>query len=121
MLVLLNPHLVFLFHQIILMSICGIVDLVTLFFLKCFFFFLKDCISNIDSSKPHHCTIYPLAKQLKPYFPIFVNKVAAIFELVHCDLWGSFAAQDSHGAHFFLTIVDDFSCCTWVYLLNSKS
>lgn len=85
------------------------------------FFFLKDCISNIDSSKPHHCTICPLAKQLKPYFPIFVNKATAIFELVHCDLWGSFAAQDNHGAHFFLTIVDDFSCCTWVYLLNSKS
>ena len=26
-----------------------------------------------------------------------------------------------HGCRYFLTIVDDFSRCTWIYLLKAKS
>lgn len=43
-----------------------------------------------------------------------------LFELIHCDLWGRFATCTIKGFEYFLTIVDDFSCCTWVYLLKNK-
>ena len=43
------------------------------------------------------------------------------FGLIHCDLWGPFAISTIDGFKYFLTIVDDFSRCTWVYLLKHKS
>lgn len=43
------------------------------------------------------------------------------FDLIHCDLWGPFSVPDHNGIRFFLTITDDFTRCTWVYLLQTKS
>ena len=43
------------------------------------------------------------------------------FDLVHCDLWGPFSIPIVDGYKYFLTIVDDFSRCTWIYLLKAKS
>lgn len=39
----------------------------------------------------------------------------------HCDIWGSYKTASHSGAHYFLTIVDDFTRCTWVYLMRYKS
>ena len=44
-----------------------------------------------------------------------------MFDLVHCDLWGPFSVPTIEGYKYFLTIVDDYFRCTWVYLLKSKS
>ena len=43
------------------------------------------------------------------------------FDLVHCDLWGPFSVPTIDNCKYFLTIVDDFSRSTWVYLLKHKS
>ena len=43
------------------------------------------------------------------------------FELIHVDIWGSFTISFKNGSHFFLTIVDDYSRCTWIYLMKHKS
>ena len=67
------------------------------------------------------CHICPLAKQrCLPYHSN--NKLSSfIFQLVHCDIWGPFHVPTIEGFHFFLTIVDDCSRATWVYLLRNKS
>jgi hypothetical protein len=41
--------------------------------------------------------------------------------MIHCDIWGLFSIESINGSNYFLTIVDDFSCYTWIYLLYSKS
>jgi hypothetical protein len=41
--------------------------------------------------------------------------------LIHVDIWRPFSVQSINGSSFFLTIVDDFSRFTWVYLLQSKA
>lgn len=41
--------------------------------------------------------------------------------MIHCDIWGPFSTKSLTSAQYFLTIVDDFSRCTWVYLLQHKS
>ena len=41
--------------------------------------------------------------------------------MVHCDIWGPYKTPSTSSAHYFLTIVDDCSRCTWVYLLKHKS
>lgn len=43
-----------------------------------------------------------------------------ILDYVHADLWGPENTPSLDGAHYFLSIVDDFSRRVWVYLLKSK-
>ena len=43
------------------------------------------------------------------------------FELIHCDLKDPFATNTVDGFKYFLTVVDDFARCTWIYLLKHKS
>ena len=43
------------------------------------------------------------------------------FKLVHFDIWGPFSSTSIHGHKYFLTVLNDFSRFTWVYLLEAKS
>lgn len=61
------------------------------------------------------------AKQTRLPFPLSDNKSIVPFSLIHCDLWGRYHTPSLSGAHYFLTIFDDFTHCTWVYLLRNKS
>lgn len=42
------------------------------------------------------------------------------FSLIHCDIWGPHKVTSHSGARYFLTIVDDYTCCTWLYLMRFK-
>ena len=76
---------------------------------------------NIPFCSISDCSICPLAKQTRNPFPLSSIKTKAPFELIHVDIWGSYHIPALNGARYFLTIVDDYSRCTWVYLLNTKS
>ena len=43
------------------------------------------------------------------------------FDLVHADIWGPYSTPTLSGSKYFLTLVDDCSRCTWVYLMKHKS
>ncbi|XP_021716606.1 uncharacterized protein LOC110684457 [Chenopodium quinoa] len=61
------------------------------------------------------------AKQTRAIFPDSDSRASRILEMIHCDLWGPYKKASTCGAHYFLTIVDDFSRGVWVYLLNDKT
>jgi transposase InsO family protein len=42
-------------------------------------------------------------------------------QLVHIDLCGPLSSHSFSGCKYFLTFIDDFSRCTWVYFLKLKS
>lgn len=67
-----------------------------------------------------HCPICPLAKQKRlPYQP--KNHLSNnAFDLLHIDTWGPFSVSTVEGYRYFLTIVDDHTRVTWVYLLRTK-
>ena len=44
----------------------------------------------------------------------------APFDLVHIDIWGPFSVESIEGFRYFLTIVDDCTRTTWVYMLRNK-
>lgn len=44
-----------------------------------------------------------------------------ILDYVHANLWGPEKTSTLGGAHYFLSIVDDFSRRVWVYLLKNKA
>lgn len=60
------------------------------------------------------------AKQTKLPFPLSSIKTTYC-DLIHCDIWGRYTAASNTGAHYFLSIVDDFSRGVWVYLMRHKT
>lgn len=80
---------------------------------------LPGVTSNKDSFK--NCDICFRAKQTRQCFPDSSNCSNAIFDLIHCDLWGPYRTTALCGTRYFLTIVDDHSRAVWVYLLKDKT
>lgn len=65
--------------------------------------------------------VFLLAKHTRLPFNDSTNKVEEIFQLLHIDVWGPYTMQTLDGNKMFLTIIDDHSRMTWVYLLKLKS
>ena len=61
------------------------------------------------------------AKQTRLPFPLSTIKCHSPFNLLHCDIWGPHKIPTHFGKRFFLTIVDDYTRCTWLFLMNHKS
>nr|KYP36220.1 Copia protein [Cajanus cajan]KYP68721.1 Copia protein [Cajanus cajan] len=83
-------------------------------------------ISNIVkcsfiTNKEECCDICHKSKQCRFPFNRSNNKAEAPFHLIHYDLWGKYNTASHNGSHYFLTIVDDYSRATWVYLMRHKS
>lgn len=68
-----------------------------------------------------NCHICRLAKLTKQPFPLSISSSVCCFELIHVDIWGGYHIPTLSGAQYFLTIVDDHSRNTWVYLMKHKS
>lgn len=43
------------------------------------------------------------------------------FQLIHADIWDPCSISSINGYRYFLTIVDDFSRRTWLFLIKNKS
>lgn len=67
------------------------------------------------------CNVCPLAKQTRLPFPLSSISSTLPFQLIHCDIWGPHKHPTHSGARYFLTIVDDFTRCTWLFLMSHKS
>jgi len=80
---------------------------------------LQTTLSFSSNNAPFACDVCPLAKQHYLPFPSSSICTIAPFELIHCDIWGCYSIPSS-GARYFLTIVDDFTCCTWNFLMKFK-
>lgn len=79
-----------------------------------------DIVSKATSTKGLY-SMCPLNKLHKFPFPISQYKTQNSFELIYYRLSGPCNEIYHCESWYFLTIVDDFICCTWVYLLNFKS
>ncbi|KAM7485260.1 hypothetical protein LguiA_001269 [Lonicera macranthoides] len=67
------------------------------------------------------CPICPLAKQSRFSFPSSTISTFKSFEIIHCDIWGPYRHSSLTGSHYFLTIVDDYTRFTWIFLMRHKS
>ncbi|KAL0846098.1 hypothetical protein Bca101_019344 [Brassica carinata] len=78
-------------------------------------------ISKTKNKGLVHCDICQRAKQKKQPFPLRQNMCSTPFERLHIDVWGPFSEETQDGHRYFLTIVDDHTRVTWIYLLKHKS
>ena len=56
-------------------------------------------------------------------FPASISSSSSssCFDLIHADIWGPYSTPSLNGSKYFLTLVDDHSRCTWVYIMKHKS
>ncbi|GJS73677.1 retrovirus-related pol polyprotein from transposon TNT 1-94 [Tanacetum coccineum] len=80
-------------------------------------------IHEISVSKSSHdnCLSCPMTKFTKLPYSISESHSSNVFELIHIDIWGSYKVSTHGKFRYFLTIVDDCSRGTWIYLLEQKS
>ena len=45
----------------------------------------------------------------------------SLFALVHSDVWGLSHVVSVLGFQYFVTFIDDYSHCTWLYLMKNHS
>uniref|UniRef100_A0A2N9HKX8 Integrase catalytic domain-containing protein n=1 Tax=Fagus sylvatica TaxID=28930 RepID=A0A2N9HKX8_FAGSY len=83
---------------------------------------LKHVINDlVIPSANEHCKVCHISKQKRLPFTNSVHVTAVPFELIHCDIWGPYHVPTLDNQKYFLTIVDDFTRCTWVFLMKQKS
>jgi len=68
-----------------------------------------------------HYDICPITKQTRLSLNMSYISSHASFDLIHGDIWGPHRTHTHSGARYFLTIVDDYSCYTWIHLMKLKS
>ncbi|KAL2902865.1 Retrovirus-related Pol polyprotein from transposon TNT 1-94 [Bienertia sinuspersici] len=78
-------------------------------------------VSGCNTSNNCICQICPKAKQARLSFPVASSLSNKCFDLIHVDVWGPYNCVTYDGCSWFLTIVDDHSRHTWVFLMKSKS
>lgn len=66
-----------------------------------------------------HCSICHLSKQRR--LPFISNNNICNNAFDHIDIWGPFLTVTVENFKYLLTIVDDHTRFTWVYMLRSKS
>lgn len=67
------------------------------------------------------CNVCPLAKQRSLPFVSSTKLSVNQFDLIHIDIWSLFSFESIEGFKYFLTIVDDCTRVTWLYMLRYKS
>lgn len=85
---------------------------------------LRNLVStSIDdcSSVVKNCCVCPCAKLVRLPFSHISIKTSTCFELLHLDVWDPYKVATYDGNKYFLTIIDDFSRMSWLFLLKFKS
>ena len=69
------------------------------------------------------CDTCHRAKTIRHSFPNSSIKTQKPFELIHYYVQGQgpYKNPTLSGAHYFLSIIDDFSITTWIYLMKNKA
>ena len=75
---------------------------------------LSGRIGSYNKEGSEVCDVCFRAKQTRSVFAIRDNQAT------NCDIWGAYRIESFTAAHYFLSIVDDASRGTWVYLMKEK-
>ena len=68
-----------------------------------------------------HCDVCEFAKHTRVSFPINNERSLHHFHLIHSDVWRPSTIPNVFGTHWFVSIIDDCTRVTWLYLLKQKS
>ena len=79
-------------------------------------------VSRFSSLSSPKCESCQLRKHTRVSFPKRLEyRTKSPFELIHIDVWGSSRTASTLGFRYFVTFIDDFSRCTWLFLMKSRT
>nr|KYP62383.1 Retrovirus-related Pol polyprotein from transposon TNT 1-94 [Cajanus cajan] len=65
-----------------------------------------------------HCVF---GKQHRIKFPKVVHTTKGTLDYIHADCWGPSRVLSLGGGRYFLSIIDDYSRMTWIYIISHKN
>ena len=86
-------------------------------------------LSKFHNLVPHFSSLFSLecescqlGKHTHVLFPKrLVPRTKSHFELVHIDVWGPSRSTSTLGFRYFVTFIDDYSRCTWLFLMKTRA
>jgi len=83
---------------------------------------LQKMVPGFSKLSSLNCESCQLGKHSRSSFPKRVNnRATSPFELVHSDVWGPSRVSSVLGFRYFVTFIDDYSRCTWLFLMKNRS
>ena len=76
---------------------------------------IKACRDN-----KFNCVICELSKHIRTSYIPRMHRAPSVFDLIHSDAWGPSPIPAMSGHHYYVTFINDYSRCTWVYLMKKK-
>jgi len=77
-------------------------------------------VPNLKNLQVLECESCQLGKHVRSSFPQTTQRCNSTFSTIHSDIWGP-SRVTSFGFRYFVTFIDEFSRCTWVYLMKDRS
>ena len=75
--------------------------------------------SSLSSIKCESCQ---LGNHTRVSFPKCLDpRTNSPFELVHTHVWGPSSPASALGFHYFVTFIDDYSRCTWLFSIKTQA
>ena len=68
-----------------------------------------------------HCETCELEKHTRVSFLISNKRSSHPFHLIHIDIWGPSTIPTVSGARWFVSLIDNYTRVTWIFLLKQKS
>ena len=83
---------------------------------------LQKLVPSLSKLSTLSCESCQLGKHTRRPFPNRVDSRAKCpFALVHFDVWGPSRTESTRGFRYFVTFIDDYSRCTWLFLMKNRS
>ncbi|XP_052733587.1 uncharacterized protein LOC108339168 isoform X3 [Vigna angularis] len=82
---------------------------------------LKKMCPELSGLQTLECESCQLGKHVRSVFPKKSQSMCnSSFSIIHSDVWGP-SRVSSFGFRYFVTFIDEYSRCTWVYLMKDRS
>ena len=79
-------------------------------------------VPRFSSLSSIECESCQLEKYTRVPFPKHLEqRTKSHFELVHTDIWGPSQTESTLGFWYFVTFIDDYSCCSWLFLMKTRT
>ena len=81
----------------------------------------RKLIPHFSSLSSLECESCQLGKHTRVWFPKRLDpRTKSPFDLVHIDVWGPSRSTSTLGFRYFVTFIDDYFRCTWLFLMKTR-
>ena len=79
---------------------------------------MRELLDGYNVSELEFCEHCIFSKHKRVKFNVVVHTTEGILDCIHADLWGPSRKPSLAGAHYMLTIIDDYSRKVWSYFIK---